>query len=86
MNIEKMLTIKGIFRGNGNTEYQYYQVMAEDNDGKKYIMSVGCKTIYTEACEKTFSRLLLVPAPKAEDIPPETKEGEDTHEIHLAKS
>lgn len=63
MQIEKLLTIKGIFKGNNTPEYQYYQVLLEDQDGKKYLSSVGCRMIHADGTEKAFSRMLLIQAP-----------------------
>lgn len=74
MEIDKLLSIDGIFKGNSDLMYQYYQILMHDQDGKCYLGTVGTKIIYTESVEKTFGRLVLVPAPKIEQAPP--KEGE----------
>ena len=68
MTIDKLLTIKGIFKGNADGKYQYYQIQAESIDGKNYLMSVGCKAMHTTSCEKAFGRLVLIPAPSDEVI------------------
>jgi len=95
MEINKLLTVEGIYRGNTDLGYQYYQIFLADRDGNKYLASVGSRIIYQKACEKAFSRLILIPAPKAEDIPKveevleeevneETDKGEVKNEkIHL---
>jgi len=96
MHIDKLLTITGVFKGNANPTYQYYQIIATDEEGKTYMMTVGCKVIQQESCEKTFSRLILISAPTAEQVIEMSKEAEEaettkpikgeTNEIHLVKS
>jgi len=67
MKINKILGIKGIFKGNSDNKYQYYQILAEDVKGEEYLMVVGTRINYQTACEKTFRRLVLVPPPEAEE-------------------
>ena len=90
MEIDKLLSIEGIFRGNSNLGYQYYQVLAYDQEGKKYMMSIGCKLIYQNTVEKSFARLVFIPAPTTEQLSDliekeTTKEGEINNGIYLIK-
>lgn len=68
MDIYKILSIKGIYRGNSGQGHQYYQILITDNDGKEYLTSISCKHIYQESCEKTFGRLIFIPAPSDEEL------------------
>jgi len=82
MDIDKLLTIKGIYRGTAGSGYQYYQILLVDQEEKKYLTTVGCQIIYQATCEKTFNRLVFVSAPKAEEISEETnKESTDKGEV-----
>jgi hypothetical protein len=74
MEIDKLLSADGIFKGNSDLGHQYYQILLHDQDGKKYLATIGTKIFYAESVEKSFSRLILIPAPKIESIP--LKEGE----------
>lgn len=74
MEIDKLLSIDGIFKGNSDLGYCYYQILLHDQDGKKYLATIGTKIFYADSVEKTFSRLILIPAPKIENVP--LKEGE----------
>jgi len=89
MEIDKLLSIEGIFRGNSSSSYQYYQVLAHDQEGKEYMMTIGCKLIHQNTVEKSLARLIFIPAPNEEqlaEITEETKnEGEPTNGIHLVK-
>jgi len=90
MEIDKLLSIEGIYRGNSNIGYQYYQVLACDQKGKKYMMTMGCKLIHQNTIEKGFGRLIFIPAPTTEELSnlnkeETTKEGEVANEIHLVK-
>jgi len=60
----QILGIKDIRRGASDKQYQYYQIFMTDTDGNECVASVGCKVYHQEACEKTFRRLTLVPAPE----------------------
>jgi len=64
----KLLSLKDVVRGTGDSNFQYYQMLLEDEQGDKYITSFGCRKIYQESVEKTFRRLLFIPAPKEEDL------------------
>ena len=77
MEIDKLLSIDGIFKGNSDLMFQYYQVLLHDQDGKNYLGTVGTKLIYVDSVEKTFGRLLLVPAPRVEETTPKDGEPED---------
>lgn len=68
MDIHKLLTIKGIFKGNSDAEFQYYQMPLVDNEGKEYLTTIGCKLIHTTSCEKAFSKLILVSAPTDKEL------------------
>jgi len=87
MEIDKLLSIEGIFRGNSNVGYQYYQVLAHDQEGKEYMITIGCKLIHQNTVEKSFARLIFIPAPTTEQLSDltkkeTTKEGE-ANGIHL---
>lgn len=68
MEIHRLLSIKTMTKGNHDLGYQYYQITAADNDGKFYLMTVGCKLIHQTSCEKAFQRLVMVPAPSNEEL------------------
>lgn len=67
-NDTKILTPLGIFRGNSDTKFQYYQMQAKDKDENMYILSFGCQLIHQESIEKSFNRLTLIPAPTEEEM------------------
>jgi len=85
VEINKVLTMEGIYSGNADSKYQYYQVILTDHNGKKYLASIGCTSSHKETCEKTFRRLILVPAPTMEQMT-ESNKGEPKNEIHLVKN
>jgi len=64
----KLLSLKDVIRGTGDSNFQYYQMLLEDEQGDKYVTSFGCRKIYQESVEKTFRRLLFIPAPKEEEL------------------
>jgi hypothetical protein len=74
MEIDKLLSTDGIFKGNSDLGHQYYQILLHDHDGKKYLATIGTKIFYADSVEKAFSRLILIPAPRIENVP--LKEGE----------
>jgi len=66
MEINKILTITDISKGLSDSSNQYYNIFAVDNEGKSYLTSIGCKNNYQSSFEKTFQRLIVVPAPVEE--------------------
>lgn len=62
----KILSAVGIYRGVVNTDKSYFQVVGEDETGRQYVMTFGCKTRYKEAMEKYFGKLNPILAPKQE--------------------
>jgi hypothetical protein len=62
-----LLSSEGIFRGNCDLGFQYYQIVGKDYDNTAYIMTFGCKLIYQASMEKAFTRFFPIPAPKPDD-------------------
>jgi len=64
----KVLTSLGVYRGNTGSEFQYYQLHSQDEEGNKFILTFGIKLHYKESFEKYLGRLVMIAAPTKEQI------------------
>lgn len=68
MEIKKLLSIEVIFKGNFDSEHQYYKVLLKDDNDQQYLATIGTKINNDKSVEKAFRRLILIPAPTQEQL------------------
>ena len=66
--IEHVVGVIKICKGEATADFQYYQVVVTDCDDKEYLLTVGCKSYNQETFEKTMNKLYFVPAPTRDEI------------------
>jgi hypothetical protein len=75
-NVTIILSAVGIYRGNYNQKFQYYQVLGKDSAGRQFVITFATPHPYVERVERSFKVLLPVPVTIVEPNKEEVKQNE----------